>query len=70
MTERVGFTADDLLRIEQAIASGRLRVRFADREVWYQSVVDLLKAREVMLKQLGKSRIRPVVATYDKGLSR
>ncbi len=64
-----GFSEEDLKRIEDAIASGTLRVRYADREVWYQTTADLLKARDAMLRDLGKSRAQRVTATYDKGLA-
>ena len=44
----MSWTSADLIKIETAIASGTLRVRFADREVQYQTMSDLLKARDVI----------------------
>jgi hypothetical protein len=44
----MAWTTTDLTAIENAIASGVLRVRFSDREVQYQSLADLLKARDVI----------------------
>ena len=64
------FTPDDLTVVEAAIASGTLRVKFSDREVQYQTTSDLLRAREAIRKALGKSSIRPIVTTYNKGLDR
>lgn len=62
------MTEADLIVIETAIASGTLRVKFADREVQYQTTADLLKAREAIRKALGKSRIHSVTVNYSKGL--
>ena len=45
----MAFVAADLTALERAIADGVLRVRFADgREVTYQSVDALLRARGVV----------------------
>ena len=62
------FTQDDLKNVEAALASGVLTLRLAGREVTYQTTSDLLRAREAIRKDLGKSRMRRVVVTYDKGL--
>ena len=62
------FKESDLEAIEKAIASGTLRVRFADREVWYQTTGDLFRAREAVKRDLGRSRSNRVTVTYDKGL--
>ena len=64
----MSFSERDLRSIEDAIASGTLKVRYADREVWYQTTADLLKARETIRIGLGKSRSRRIAATYCKGL--
>ena len=63
------FTQDDLKNVEAALASGVLTLRLAGREVTYQSTSDLLKAREAIRKDLGKSRMRRIVVNYDKGLN-
>lgn len=45
----MAWTADDLVKIEAAIKSGHSRVRFADREVEYQTTRQLIEARtEIM----------------------
>jgi hypothetical protein len=49
------FTSLDLAAIDKAIASGELRVRFADREVLYRSVDELLKARDVIKDGIASS---------------
>ena len=63
------FVQADLKAIENAIASGTLRVRLADREVWYQTTADLLKAREAVRRELGRSCSKRITAIYDKGLT-
>lgn len=45
----MAFTAADLSTIEEAIATGALRVRFADgREVTYQSADALIRVRALI----------------------
>jgi cysteine synthase len=44
----MAFTSADLTAIEKAIATGTLRVRFENREVQYQTITELLKARDVI----------------------
>ena len=63
------FTQDDLKSVESALASGVLTLRLAGREVTYQTTSDLLRAREAIRKDLGKSRMRRIVVNYDKGLN-
>lgn len=47
------WTTADLVAINRAIASGSNRVKFADREVQYQSLSDLLKVRQIIRDYLG-----------------
>ena len=51
------FTYADLLALDAAIKSGANRVRFADREMQYNSLSDMLKARSLMLQYLGTGNI-------------
>jgi hypothetical protein len=46
------FTQAHLTAIEEAIAGGYLKVRYDDKEVTYQSMGDLLKARALIASQL------------------
>lgn len=46
------FTDDDLAAIDSAIATGELRVSYADRTVEYRSIEELKKARDIILSQL------------------
>lgn len=62
----MAFTQDDLDRINAAIATGELRVRYADREVEYRSIDELKKARDIILGALnGRARQHRLYA--DKG---
>lgn len=52
----MAFTAADLSAIETAIATGALRVRYADgREVTYQSVEDLIRVRGLIQSDIAAS---------------
>jgi hypothetical protein len=67
----MALTTADLTAIETAIASGVLRVRFSDgREVQYQSLTDLLKAREFIKNDLtqsgGTASTRSTFARFTK----
>lgn len=62
----MAFTSDDLDRIRAAIATGELRVRYADREVEYRSIDDLLKAEQRILNALS-GRPRQHRGVTDKG---
>lgn len=48
-----GFTQERLDALESAIAEGILRVKYSDKEVTYQSMDDLLKARALCRRKLG-----------------
>lgn len=65
----MAWTQADIEVIERAIASGTLSVKFADEEVVYRSISDLLKARDAMRSALEGStgKIRCTYATYSKG---
>ncbi len=52
----INWTSEDLKAIEQAIASGALRVEYNDRTVIYRSMDELLKAREVIKRALGLTK--------------
>lgn len=66
----MAFSQTDLDALEEAIASGALKVKYADREVTYQATGDMLKARLVMRNQLGQvsSAASHHVASFSKGL--
>ncbi len=55
------YTQDQLEKLEAAIALGATRVKYADKEVEYRSIDDMIKIREMMRRDLG------VVDTSLKG---
>jgi hypothetical protein len=66
----MAFTQSDLDKLEQAIASGAMRVKYTDKEVEYQSTEDMFKAREMIKKELGltKNRRSRTYFSTSKGL--
>ena len=48
----MAFSKLQLERIEEAIATGTLEVRFGDKTVKYQSTTELIKARDLIKDQL------------------
>ena len=49
----VEFTPASLAAIDAAIAGGTSSVKFADREVTYSSMAELILARDLILNYLG-----------------
>lgn len=47
------WTTEDLAAIEEAIASGILRVEYNDRDVTYRSIGELKEARVLIRRSLG-----------------
>ncbi len=65
----MAWTQADLDKIEKAIASGVRRVRFQTREAEYQSVGDMLKARDVIKAELDvEARPGVTFAEYQGGV--
>ena len=62
----MAFTAEDLERIRGAIATGELRVSYADRTVEYRSIDELLKAEQRILRSLN-GRPKQHRGVTDKG---
>jgi hypothetical protein len=65
------WTQSDITTLETAIKSGVLRVRFADREVQYHSISEMLKLLETMQGAIdtaaGASEIRTSYGRFRKG---
>lgn len=64
----MAFTAADLAAIDTAIATGATRVKYKDREVQYQSMADLLQARSLIERSLGKSGRTCIYPIHSKGV--
>lgn len=64
------WTAADLTALEKAIAQGALRVRYADKEIEYRSLMEMLQLADVMRKSLGLVGENPgrKYAEHSKGL--
>lgn len=64
----MAFSQSDLDAINTAIASGALKVKYADREVQYQSLADLLKIKGLIEKELGLDGKRVIYPVHSKGV--
>lgn len=65
----MAWTQTDLTKIETAIASGVLRVKFQTHEVEYQSVAAMMKARDAIRQEID-AEARPGIsyAAYEGGI--
>lgn len=68
----MAYSQSDLDAIEEAIASGALKVKYADKEVVYRSLDEMRKIRDMIRVALGRtdgssSSYNPA---YSKGLDR
>lgn len=63
----MAFVQSDLDAINEAIASGARRVRFQTHEVEYQSLGDLIKARDIIREEIEGSRSRIVFTEFHGG---
>lgn len=67
----MAFTSTDVERLEQAIASGTLRVKYADREVTYHSLKEMRALLREMRAEVGAAngmpRRRRIVRLYQAG---
>lgn len=48
----MAYTADDLNALDRAIVSGSLRVRYADREVQYRTLDEMIRIRDLIRGEL------------------
>ena len=69
----MAYTEDQLIALEQALASGALTVEYADRRITYRSIDDLKKAIQVVKAELNSGTINEhptrSVAKTSKGYS-
>lgn len=68
----MSFTLDQLNALDEAIAGGVLKVKYADKEVEYRSLSDMLRLRQLMAVELGliKSNQGVKFAEFHSGLKR
>lgn len=64
----MAFTLDQLATLEAAIASGTKKVKYADKEVEYNSIQDMLTLRDLIRKELGLiGKTKRFYANFAKG---
>lgn len=65
-----GFTQDMLDKLNEAIATGALIVRYADKTVQYRSLSEMLQTRAIMMEELGLTKPSGgrLYAKFNKGL--
>lgn len=65
----MAWTQTDLDALDAAIATGARRVTYDGHTVEYHSMDDMLKARAMMRRALGKTATaQRKLATFDRGL--
>jgi len=67
----MAYTIDQYNQLTTAIAQGALTVKYADKEVTYRSLADMLRIKKLMEQDLGLNpgaNGRRVYAEYRKGL--
>jgi len=66
----MAFTQQQLDALDAAIASGSKKVKYADKEVEYQSIADMLRVRDLMAQELGliPADKKKKFANYNKGV--
>jgi hypothetical protein len=62
------WTQEHLAALETAIASGTRHVQYGDKSVTYQTIEQMLTARNVILASLGGGTPKKLFATHSKGL--
>lgn len=65
------YTQEQYNALCEAIAQGALKVKYADKEVEYRSLTDMLRIRDLMAEDLGlkKSGGGRLYAKFNKGLT-
>lgn len=65
----MAYTAEQLTALENAIATGALEVKYADKSVTYRSLSEMLSLRDAMKQELGvASAPKRRYARFNKGL--
>lgn len=66
----MAWTQTQLDALEEAIAQGALIVRYADKQVQYRSLDEMLQLRDMIRQELGLNKPggRRLLANHSKGL--
>jgi hypothetical protein len=63
----MAFSQADVDALNKAIASGELTVRFGDTSVTYRSLDELLRARDVVSREVSGATRTHTLAAFSKG---
>ena len=68
----MAFTVDQYNRLNEAISLGALEVKYADKDITYRSLVEMLSLKNLMEKELGISTggIKTSFAKFSRGLNK
>lgn len=64
----MAYSETDLQAIEKAIARGVTKVKYADKEVTYSSLDELIRIRDLIKRELGLTKVATKATRYKKGL--
>lgn len=69
----MAFTQDDIDKLSAAIASGVQTVEFADKRITYNSISEMMRARQMMQSELattnaGRVPVRVTRVQFSKGM--
>jgi len=65
------YTQDQYKALTDAIAMGALKVKYADKEVEYRSIGDMIRIKDLMEKDLFPTQKKTgnmVLSSYSKGV--
>lgn len=64
----MAWTEADIAVLDAAIKQGTVKVKFADREITYRSLDEMLKLRDLMTKSVsGRPAPKVWAPTFDRG---
>lgn len=64
----MAWTQNDLIALEQAIATGARKVKYSDKEVEYRSLDEMYQILNDMKQELGVGKPRRRYAEHSKGI--
>jgi hypothetical protein len=68
----MAWTKADLDELDAAIVSGALKVKYADREITYQTIPDMIRARALIERKIaidqGEASSGRRFAAFSKGM--
>jgi len=62
------YTEAHLKKLKEIYASGILKTKLGDREVWFKSEAELKNTIAKIESELGKQKLRTFAPTFTKGL--